>query len=493
MEINFFSFDNYKNKIYSVTHLRLLCFEIFKFIFLYIIMLIFSKLSNYFPFSFFGEINFVSSIIIKIFFFSLLIDLSYYYLFKTNEGIYSYFEIIIKLIIYPNIMKIFLLLLSFYSIYTINKNIELLMPKLNLNYINNIYNLESINLNDINDEEERNIEINAYLKNSLYVKFYKVYSFCASFFLLFYFIIIKQKFNLWPKLELGHIDNFKKQIFSIINNLKIIIIPIYCIIYITLIYFYHTMKVIHLSFYYLTHFILNYILLFLSTESIINFICPKINYQSYETVTKGQVIRKQINLLKENSFYIIHHLKHLCDFYIFPHDIKLNTKLLSFEDLEIIKKKIFFYFDILNKKYSLFLDKKKKVITSYIYMGPFYNLKIIIGKISNLIDFSANQIFENETNVQIIKLLIELIGNLILFILDAKIIKSNEEKLLIYKEYIEILNEKLIELDKILSSVFGDKKLSEELNSDIYKLRKIINNYFCLIKIKQNKMNYIIE
>ena len=493
MEIIFFSFDNYKNKIYSVTHTRLLSFEIYKFIFLYIIMLIFSKLSNYFPFSFFGEIDFISSIIIKIYLFSLLIDISYYYLFKTNEGIYSYFEIIIKLIIYPKLMKIFLLSLSFYSIYSINKNIELLIPQLSINYIKDIYNLDLININYINNEEERNIEINAYLKNTPYTKFCKIHSLGVSFFLFFHFMIIKQRFYLWPKLELGHINNFKKEIFTMIKNIKIIIIPVYFIIYVTLIYFYHTMRVIHLSFYYLTHFILNYILLFLSTESIINFICPKINYQSYETITKGQVIRKDINLIKENSFYIIHHLKHLCDFYIFSHDIKLNTKLLSFEDLEILKKKIFFYIDSLNKKYSLFLYKKKKIINTHIYMDPFNNFKNIIGKISYLFDFSANQIFENDTNIQIIKLLIELIGNIILFIIDAKIIKSNEEKLIIYKEYIEFFYSKLIELDKILSSILNNKQLSEELNNDIYKLRKIINNYFLLIKRNQIKIEFIPE
>ena len=72
---------------------------------------------------------------------------------------------------------------------------------------------------------------------------------------------------------------------------------------------------------------MNYILLFLLTESIINFICAKINYQSYETIIKGQVIIKEINLIEENSFYIIHLLKHLCDFYIFPHDIKLKKLL----------------------------------------------------------------------------------------------------------------------------------------------------------------------
>ena len=262
------------------------------------------------------------------------------------------------------------------------------------------------------------------------------------------------------------------------------------ILTIYLLLYYHTFRIIDISLNYLSLFIFVYNLLYTSTDTITNFICPKINYITNETITKGQVIRKEINLIEEDTFYIIHHFKHLCFFYAYPHDIKLNTKLLSFENFKIIQQKILFYINSLKRKYSIFLCQKR-YYTLNNNMNLFEKIKNFIGKIMDYLDFSGNQILENETNIEIIKSVIELIGNIILFIFDAKIMKSNEEKYEIYSDKLPFFIERLIEIDKILIGLIQNRKISEQLNIDLYKLRSIINNYFNLIKIRQNKGQFI--
>ena len=487
MEINFFSNDIYKNKIYSVTHLRVLSFEIYKIVLLYIIIFILSGICQYFPFSFFFEINFNFYIITKIYIFSLIIDIIFYILFKLNTGQYSYLEIIINLILKPSLRKILSISISYYSIYLIIKNTKVLMPRLNSDYIKDIYDIEPSYI----DEDEENYYIRRGIsKPTIYENFDYIYTIFTTLFLLFNYIFIIQRFNLWPKLCLGHIDNLKKNILFIISNIGIIGFPSFLFIYIMILLYYHTLRIIDISLNYLSLLIFVYNLLYISTDIITNFICPKINYVTNETITKGQVIRKEINLIEEDTFYIIHHFKHLCFFYAYPHDIKLNTKLLSFENFKIIQQKILFYINSLKRKYSIFLYQKR-YYTLNNNMNLFEKIKNFTGKIMDYLDFSGNQILENETNLEIIKLVIELIGNIILFIFDAKIMKSNEEKYEIYSDILPFFIERLIEIDKILIGLIQNRKISEQLNIYLYKLIIIINNYFNLIKIRQNKGQFI--
>ena len=63
----FFEDNKYKDKINSITNLRLLCFEIYKFFLLYLFITIISKLSHIFPLNFFFEMNFNFYSLIKIF------------------------------------------------------------------------------------------------------------------------------------------------------------------------------------------------------------------------------------------------------------------------------------------------------------------------------------------------------------------------------------------------------------------------------------------
>jgi hypothetical protein len=292
---------------------------------------------------------------------------------------------------------------------------------------------------------------------------------------------------LWPKLSIGHIDNLKKNILFIISNLGILGFPIFVIIYIIILYYYHTLRIFYLSLNYLSLFLFTYIFLFLSTESLINFICPKINPSSIETISKGQVIRKEIDLLNEEFFYVMHHLKHICDFYQYPNSIQLNTKLLSLENMKMLQKKIYFYIDSLNRKYSNFINKKKDFYRS---MNNFSKIKVV-KNISDYLDFSGNQVLENDTNIDIIKTVIEIIGNIILFISDAKISRTDDEKYTIYSDFINFFIERMVEIDKILFELFKNRKISEDLKNDIFKLKSIINNYYQLIKLRQKKIQFI--
>jgi len=484
MEIDLFSNKKYKKKIISVTNLRLLSFEIHKFIIMYIIMAIISKLSNYFPISFFFQMKFNFYIITKIYLFSLIIDICFFISFKKNQGQYSYIEIIFSLIKRPNLLNILLINLSFFSLYLIIKNIKKLMPGLKSKYIKEQYKIEPIY---VDDYEENYYESNGISKSTIYENFDFLFTFCATIYFLFNFVIIKQRFNLWPKLNIGHIDNLKKNIIFIISNLGILGFPIFAIVYIIILYYYHTLRILYLSLNYSSLFLFTYIFLFLSTESIINFICPKINSSTIETISKGQVIRKEIDLLNEDFFYVMHHLKNICDFYQFPNSIQLNTKLLSLENMKMLQKKIYFYIDSLNRKYSNFISKKK----DFYYSINIINKMKVVRKISDYLDFSGNQVLEKDTNIEIIKTLIEIMGNIILFIADSKISRTDDEKYTIYSDFINFFIERMVEIDKILFGLIENRKISEELKNDIFKLKIIINNYFQLFKLRQSKYQFI--
>lgn len=484
MEINIFSNKKYKTKIYSVTNLRFLSFEIHKLIFMYIIMAITSKLSNYFPISFFFQMKFNFYIITKIYLFSLIIDICFFISFKKNQGQYSYFEIILTLIKKPNLIKILSINISFFSLYLIIKNMKRLIPGLKSKYIKEQYNIEPIY---VDEYEENYYESNGISKPTIYENFDFLFTFCATIYFLFNFVIIKQRYNLWPKLNIGHIDNLKKNIIFIISNVGILGFPIFAIIYIVILYYYHTLRIFYLSLNYLSLFLFNYIFLFLSTESIINFICPKINSSTIETISKGQVIRKEVDLLNEEFFYVMHHLKHICDFYHFPNSIQLNTKLLSLENMKMLQKKIYFYIDSLSRKYSNFISKKNNFYHS---MNIISRMKVV-KNISDYLDFSGNQVLENDTNIEIIKTVIEIMGNIVLFISDAKISRTDDEKYTFYSDFINFFIERMVEIDKILFGLIENRKISEDLKNDIFKLKYIINNYFQLIKLRQNKFQFI--
>ena len=483
-----FSQIQYKEKIYNITYLRLISFEIYKFFIFYYLMSITSRLSYHFPFSLFYEIEYNSSKLTKIFFYLLIIDIGYFISFKSYEGYFSIMEILINLILKPNLLKILPISLSFCLLYLITKEIKFMIPRLESEYIKNRYNLEPV----YKDEYEENYYARKGLsKYTAYESADGIFIISVSIIFLIHFIIIKQKYDLWPKLELGRINNFKNILSNAIKNILIIGFPALLIIYLIFIFYYQSLFIISLCINYTTLFIIEYNILFISNECLRNFICPKINYITHEINTKDKLIQKDIDFQKEEYFYIIHHLKHLNDIYEFPHDIRLNTQLLYIDNLNNIKNKINFFINSLNRKYSFFLAKSTPYIYNNYYMNSIDKLRIIFNKFFEYFDFSGNQIFENDTCLEIIKLIIELNGNLILFIADAKINIYDEEKYLTYSDHIYFFIERLCEMKQIFFNLWNSKKISEQLKKDLYKLNDLINNYFNLIRNRQKRYQFI--
>jgi hypothetical protein len=206
--------------------------------------------------------------------------------------------------------------------------------------------------------------------------------------------------------------------------------------------------------------------------------------------TVEKLIKKEIRFLKEDNFYIGHHLQHLRDLYEYPRDVKYNTNLLYYENLIYLQKKINFFFEAINKKYSYSYSKRNyfSLRQNKDFMDK---IQIFFDNIFSIFDFSVNQIIQKETCVQNIKLLIEILGNVINFIADAKINKSNEEKYDEYKDYSYFFVDKLIDIETILVNLIQNKRISSNLKKDLKKLRYIIKNNYELIRYKQMKNNFL--
>ena len=480
-----FSFNKYKDKIYSVSNLRLLSFEIYKLFVFYIIISIISRLSKYFPFSYFYEIDFNFYILTKIAIFLLIIDLCYYILLKSNVGQFSYPEIILSFIQKPNIIKILLISISFFAIFLFTNELKSLMPRLNSIYVKDKYNIEPI----YKDDYEENYYLQKGLsKSTIYENADNTLIICACIIYIFNFIIIKQ--NFWTRLDINRISNLKNKLLISIRNIANIGVPLFFIIYIILIGFYHTLFVFDLCLNYTSLFIIEYNILYITKECLNNFICSKINYICYEINSIEKLIKKDVDFKNEENFYIIHHLLNLNDLYKFPHNVKINEILLKLENLNVIKKKIYYFNDLINRKYAMFL-KKKNFFKINNDVSGIDNIKKMIQNFSEFFDYRAKQIFENETCVENLKIIINIIGNIILFISDAKINKSNEEKYMEYSDNIYFFIERLFDIDKILFNFIKKSKNNESFWNELTKIRRSIKYYFYLIRNRQNKCGFI--
>ena len=90
------------------------------------------------------------------------------------------------------------------------------------------------------------------------------------------------------------------------------------------------------------------------------------------------------------------------------------------------------------------------------------------------------------------KLLIEILGNVINFIAEAKINnKSKEEKYEEYKDYSYYFVDKLIDIDTILVNLIQNKRITSNLKNNLKKLRYMIKNNYELIRYKQMKNNFL--
>ena len=361
------------------------------------------------------------------------------------------------------------------------------MPRLNSDYIKEKYKIQ-VSYRD--EYEENYYERKGLTKKTPYEYTDGLFTVCVSIILLINFLIIKQKYDLWPKLDLSRIINLKFKLWITIKNIIIIGVPAFIIIYFIFIFYYHSIVIIGLCTNYASLFVLEYNIIYLSIECLHNFICPKISYFTKEVNTKTQLIHFNVEFQKEETFYIIHHLKHLNELYKYPHDVKLNTILLNLENLNHIKNKIFIFMNSLNKKYSNFLSNIKYININN-NMTAIETIQTIFLKIFDFFDYSGNQVIENDTCLEIMKLLIELNGNIIIFIADAKISIPQEEKYWKFSESIYFFVERLYDMDKIFQNLIQNIKISENLRKNLYKLRISIINYFDLIRNRQNRDEFI--
>ena len=476
----FFNDGKYKQKIYSVTNLRLLSFEIYKIFFLYISLFLISKLSHNFPLRIFFVINFNFFSFIKIYIGFLFIDICYFILFKSNSGIKTFHEFIINSISHPDLIKLLSMSLSFCLIFFCTKEFKDLMPRLDMDYIIKKYELQ-------NEEEEENEGYNDYNRYYYSDLFFAI---LISGLIFFYILIVLGKFDAWTKLNLSRINNLKNTICKSFSDIIIVAFPLFFIFYLFLIFFYRTIFVFSLSLNYTNLFIFEYNIFYISLNCINNFICAPINYISNDINTCDKLIKKEINFSKEENFYIAHHLQQIRDLYEYPRDVKFNTNLLFYENLKSLQKKINYFFDAINRKYSYSYNKNKY---SYIKHNNdiFDKIKYFFEKIFNFFDFSANQILQKETCVQNIKLLTEMIGNVIIFISDAKINKTNEEKYNECKDFSYYFVDKLIDIDSMMVNLIQNKKISKNMKNNLKRLRYIIKNYFELIRYKQIKNKFL--
>ena len=60
-----------------------------------------------------------------------------------------------------------------------------------------------------------------------------------------------------------------------------------------------------------------------------------------------------------------------------------------------------------------------------------------------------------------------------------------------YSDFIYFFIERLFEIDGILKNLMQNRKISESFRYDLYKLTCIINNYYDLIRNRQNKYHFI--
>ena len=377
-----FLFDSktYKNKINSITNLRFLSFEIWKFIFLLFNQLILSIFLNLIFIKF--KYNFFS--LICLYFISIIFDYFLMLFFIYYEFKFSIYEKLINIILNPSVYSLtfYINIFLFYPIFKISKQFFL--------YINN-------------DNSDYNYNLN---NEIILIVFYEI---------IFIYYLLNSQNNF---INYNRKDYYKYSIKKLFIEFPYFKIFLFNFIYLFL---YH--KTIFVFFYFINYtfyimFLFMYI--YISYENLKNFITPVIKYNSMEITNLQKFLNYNINFEKENNFFNLHYLQLL--YYI----IDEKEKILN-EDINLIKFKIDKIYNNLLKKIPL-------------YRG---NNIIIKNQIYYYFDFSKEKIFEDGTSLNIIEISIEITYILIMNILNSKennnYILNHFFEILIYYE--EILSD----------------------------------------------------
>ena len=397
-----FLFDSktYKNKIKSITNLRFLSFEIWKFIFLLFNQLILSIFLNLIFIKF--KYNFFS--LICLYFISIIFDYFLMLFFVYYEFKFSTYEKLINIILNPSVYSLtfYINIFLFYPIFKISKHFFI--------YINNE-----------NSEYDYNYNLN---NEIILIVFYEI---------IFIYYLLNSQNNF---INFNRKDYYKYSIKKFFIEFPYFKIFLFNFIYLFL---YH--KTIFVFFYSINYtfyimFVLMYI--YISYENLKNFITPVIKYNSQEIISLQKFLAYKINFEKENNFFNLHYLQLL--YYI----IDEKEKILN-EDINLIKFKIDKIYNNLLKKIPL-------------YKG---NNIIIKNQIYYYFDFSKEKIFEDGTSLNIIEFSIEITYNLIMNILNSKennnyILNHFFEILIYYEEILSDFAKKNYKYDfnKLISNLY---------------------------------------
>ena len=377
-----FLFDSktYKNKINSITNLRFLSFEIWKFIFLLFNQLILSIFLNLIFIKF--KYNFFS--LICLYFISIIFDYFLMLFFIYYEFKFSIYEKLINIILNPSVYSLtfYINIFLFYPIFKISKQFFL--------YINN-------------DNSDYNYNLN---NEIILIVFYEI---------IFIYYLLNSQNNF---INYNRKDYYKYSIKKLFIEFPYFKIFLFNFIYLFL--YHKTIFVFFYSINYTFYIMFLFMYIYISYENLKNFITPVIKYNSMEITNLQKFLNYNINFEKENNFFNLHYLQLL--YYI----IDEKEKILN-EDINLIKFKIDKIYNNLLKKIPL-------------YRG---NNIIIKNQIYYYFDFSKEKIFEDGTSLNIIEISIEITYILIMNILNSKennnYILNHFFEILIYYE--EILSD----------------------------------------------------
>ena len=389
-----FLFDSktYKNKINSITNLRFLSFEIWKFIFLLLNQLIISLFLNLIFIKF--KYNFFS--LISLYLISIIFDYFLMLFFVYYEFKFSIYEKLINIILNPTVysLTLYINIFLFYPIFKISKHFFL--------YINND-----------NSAHDENYNLN---NEIILIVFYEI--------IFIHYLLNSQ----------NNFINFNRKDYYKLSIKKFFIeFPYFKIFLFNFIYFllYHqTIFVFFYSINYTIYIMYLFINIYISYENLKNFITPVIKYNSLETTNLKKFLEYKINFDKENNFFNLHYLQLL--YYL----IDENEKILN-ENIDLIKFKIDKIYNNLLKKLHLYNS----------------NNNIHKNQIYNYFDFSKEKIFEDGTSLNIIEFSIEITYNLIINLINSK--ENNNYFLNHFFEILFYYEEILLNFSKKNTNIFN--------------------------------------
>lgn len=489
-----FNKDTYKEKISSITNLRFVSFQLWKWLLLIVSLLLLKIINHIFIVNLYITYTFSLSLLFKLFLLGIGIDYIKLFLFKNNQNQNGVFERIVKLFLVPSqstFAFFFLLLLS----------------QANITSIKSVFAINSAlsSLDASSDietgERESEGEGEGIVSKGSDFTLMLCYSLISSF-----QVINQHSFYKWPKLNKTRIDCFKaagkKSIKRAIRLTRyhIIIGAFYYIMKA------NTLKIgCDLLIYSIVVFY-NEIFQYILYNLLKGFICSPINPDSNEIKNELELISYPLNFSASSSFIIIHYLNSLNETLLkayYQPKLQLNPVLMKNNSvLKEIKYKIDFIYSRLNEKMKIvYYSLKQQSKETFGSGGGGLNA----GGLISWFDFSKNEIFEYETSPEIIDIITEVIYTNVLLLSTEKhhdINRTNGEEINQneVQYYIVYLIDRLFAFEKVMKELRslidsnsakskGMAKISNLLSIIILKIQMRVKS----IVYKNLKDNFIIN